>query len=243
MSRFFYIKRDMKRRNIWRCEMSWRDNVYTFSPHTPERSPNLTSFLEAMRGGGLGGEVIKRLTQAQRVANETRSHYVEAMGHHVELMAQLEELRAIQDQENKAVEAVQEALRAQLATERAARATEEEAMRSELEAALNEKTAVEAKLEEAKSRAAEDAERLRGEVTNGWALGKEEFLKSPEFECLCVKKSVAYFRSGFEGCVAQFRANGYPEEEHPASFLDAKKALRDMPEDDEEAAEEEEEEE
>ncbi|KZV19609.1 hypothetical protein F511_10512 [Dorcoceras hygrometricum] len=42
--------------------------------------------------------------------------------------------------------------------------------------------------------------------------------------------------------MAQFRANGYPEEEHPAPFLDAKKALRDMPEDDEEAAEEEEEE-
>ncbi|KZV37851.1 hypothetical protein F511_30761 [Dorcoceras hygrometricum] len=29
--------------------MSWRDNIYTFTPRTPERSPNLTSFLDAMR--------------------------------------------------------------------------------------------------------------------------------------------------------------------------------------------------
>ncbi|KZV33135.1 hypothetical protein F511_18151 [Dorcoceras hygrometricum] len=185
--------------------------------------------------GGLGGEVIKRLTQAQRVANETRSHFVETMGHHTELPAQLEELKAIREQEQKAAKAVQEALRAQLATERRARAIDE--------AAFNEKTALGAELEETKARAAEEAKRMRGEVANAWALGKEEFLKSSEFERLCTQKSVAYFRTGFEGAVAQFRANGYSEEEQPAPFLDFKKALREMPEDDEEAEEEEEEEE
>ncbi|KZV20278.1 hypothetical protein F511_43915 [Dorcoceras hygrometricum] len=49
MSRFFYIKCDSMR-DPWRCEMSWRDNVFTLTPRTPDRAPNLTSFLEAMRG-------------------------------------------------------------------------------------------------------------------------------------------------------------------------------------------------
>ncbi|KZV17190.1 hypothetical protein F511_03991 [Dorcoceras hygrometricum] len=53
------------------------------------------------------------------------------------------------------------------------------------------------------------------------------------------EKSLRYFKDGFAGCLAQFRANGYSEEEHPAPFLDAKKALMEMP--DEEAEEEEEE--
>ncbi|KZV42931.1 hypothetical protein F511_12840 [Dorcoceras hygrometricum] len=113
-------------------------------------------------------------------------------------------------------------------------------MRAELEAALDEKTAVEAELEETKARAAEEAERMRDEVANTWAREKEGFLKSPEFERPCVKKSVAYFKTGFEGAVAQFRANAYSEEEHPAPFLDVKKALREMPEDDKEAEDEEE---
>ncbi|KZV32584.1 hypothetical protein F511_36956 [Dorcoceras hygrometricum] len=60
MSRFFYIKRDGKRRSHWRCDMSWRDNVYTLAPRTPERSPNLTSFLEAMLGKSYNApELIK----------------------------------------------------------------------------------------------------------------------------------------------------------------------------------------
>ncbi|KZV35781.1 hypothetical protein F511_41103 [Dorcoceras hygrometricum] len=49
MSRFFYDKRAEKKRNSWRCEISWRDNIYTLTPSTPEHSPNLVSFLDAMR--------------------------------------------------------------------------------------------------------------------------------------------------------------------------------------------------
>ncbi|KZV29012.1 hypothetical protein F511_44168 [Dorcoceras hygrometricum] len=49
MSMFFYIKRDAKR-DPWKCEMSWRDNVFTLTPRTPDRAPSLTSFLQAMRG-------------------------------------------------------------------------------------------------------------------------------------------------------------------------------------------------
>ncbi|KZV49830.1 hypothetical protein F511_44643 [Dorcoceras hygrometricum] len=43
-----------------------------------------------------------------------------------------------------------------------------------------------------------------------------------------------YFDKGFEGCLAQFRANGFSEEEYPASFLNVEQALADMPEDQEE---------
>ncbi|KZV28548.1 hypothetical protein F511_39165 [Dorcoceras hygrometricum] len=64
---------------------------------------------------------------------------------------------------------------------------------------------------------------------------QEGILKSSEFDTLCAKKAVAYVRVGFEGCVAQFRANDYSEEEHPTPFLDAKKALMEMPDDEEEA--------
>ncbi|KZV23390.1 hypothetical protein F511_09135 [Dorcoceras hygrometricum] len=48
MSRFFYIKCD-RMRDPWRCEMHWRDNVFTLNPRTPDRAPSLTPFLEAMR--------------------------------------------------------------------------------------------------------------------------------------------------------------------------------------------------
>ncbi|KZV43179.1 hypothetical protein F511_23655 [Dorcoceras hygrometricum] len=49
MSRFFYVKRVVKKRNPWRCDMSWRDNIYTLTPSTPDRSPNPITFLAAMR--------------------------------------------------------------------------------------------------------------------------------------------------------------------------------------------------
>ncbi|KZV47681.1 subtilisin-like protease-like [Dorcoceras hygrometricum] len=124
---------------------------FQFPELQPFANANISTF-DSCAGGGLGGEVIKRLSLAQRVANETRSHFVEAMGHHDELMVQLEELKAIQAQEKKAAETVQEALRAQLASERVARATEEEALRS--------------KLEDVRVRAIGESERMREEVAN-----------------------------------------------------------------------------
>ncbi|KZV16661.1 hypothetical protein F511_42927 [Dorcoceras hygrometricum] len=48
MRRFFFVKRVGKKRDPWKCEMSWRDNIYILTPRTPERSPNLASFLNAM---------------------------------------------------------------------------------------------------------------------------------------------------------------------------------------------------
>ncbi|KZV35977.1 hypothetical protein F511_16959 [Dorcoceras hygrometricum] len=55
------------------------------------------------------------------------------------------------------------------------------------------------------------------------------------------KKAGGFFKNGFFGCVAQWRANGYPEEEHPASFLNVQQAIAEMP-DEEEVQEEEEDE-
>ncbi|KZV18161.1 hypothetical protein F511_19112 [Dorcoceras hygrometricum] len=49
MSRFFFVKRVGKKRDPWKCEMHWRDSMYTLTSRTPDRSPNLASFLDAMR--------------------------------------------------------------------------------------------------------------------------------------------------------------------------------------------------
>ncbi|KZV13714.1 hypothetical protein F511_45121 [Dorcoceras hygrometricum] len=49
MSRFFYVRLVGKKRDPWSCDMSWRDNMYTLTPSTPERSPNLATFLTDMR--------------------------------------------------------------------------------------------------------------------------------------------------------------------------------------------------
>ncbi|KZV41521.1 hypothetical protein F511_32770 [Dorcoceras hygrometricum] len=89
--------------------------------------------------------------------------------------------------------------------------------------------------EESKLRLAE-VEKLQEERANSWALEKEKFLKSKDFDSLCLKKDVMYFDKGFEGCLAQFRANGFSEEEYPASFLNVEQALADMPEDQEEGS-------
>ncbi|KZV38016.1 hypothetical protein F511_25242 [Dorcoceras hygrometricum] len=91
-----------------------------------------------------------------------------------------------------------------------------------------------AELEKANAWAWQEAERLKSEA-------REEFLKSSEFDSLLAEKAWSYFKDGFWGCLLQFRANVYFEEEHPASFLDLQQALADMG--DEKEAEEEEEEE
>ncbi|KZV52006.1 zinc finger CCCH domain-containing protein 12-like [Dorcoceras hygrometricum] len=85
---------------------------------------------------------------------------------------------------------------------------------------------LEAELEEVKAWATHEAKRLKIE-------GKEEFLKSPEFDTLLGKKAGGYFKNGFLGCVAQWRANGYPKEEHPASFLNMQQAIAEMADEEE----------
>ncbi|KZV50662.1 hypothetical protein F511_29715 [Dorcoceras hygrometricum] len=401
MSRFFFVRRVDRKRDPWKCDMSWRDNIFTFTPRTPERSPNLTSFLDAMReksynapeliqedllcalgfsrrgvelvgdldermgkaelvkampeearasgevgppkkaarkrsavssaeeeahrekrkkkgastwgtrpgesprmtheptpltraseetpdlppiitipealsparGKGpervipfdfskdslvdsptgavatrlicnmvsdrdfpvlkgaedieavghfaanltsemaWGDEVVRRLTRAHRTVKASRKKFDEAMGRHAEMVARLEELEVLRAQDEVVATTQRKELEVELAAEKEARATEKRALGAELE------------------RANVRADRV-----------KEDFLKSPEFDYLLAKKAWGYFKDGFWGCLAQFRSNGYSEEEHPAFFLNLQQALENLG-DDEDAEDEEEEQE
>ncbi|KZV40177.1 hypothetical protein F511_39403 [Dorcoceras hygrometricum] len=168
-----------------------------------------------------GGEVVKRLTRAHQTVKDTSRSFDEAMGQHAEVLAHLEELEALRAREQRAAEAREETLKAELMAEKETRAAEKKAMGSELV--------------EVKAHVAEEARRLKDEAIHTWDLSKDDFLKSAEFDALCAKKSWGYFKHA-SGCLAQFRASGYPEEEHPTSFLNVKQALADM--DDQEEAEE-----
>ncbi|KZV23006.1 hypothetical protein F511_16757 [Dorcoceras hygrometricum] len=166
-----------------------------------------------------GGEMVKRLTKAHQKMNASRDQFDKAMGQHAEVLARLEELETLRSREQEAAAAQREALEAKLVTEREAHEAEKAA-----------REMLEAELEDVKSRAARDAERLKLE-------GREEFLKSSEFDTLLGKKAGGFFKTGFLGCVAQWRANGYSEDEHPAPFLNVQQAIAEMP--DEEDAQEE----
>ncbi|KZV23940.1 hypothetical protein F511_23084 [Dorcoceras hygrometricum] len=170
-----------------------------------------------------GGEMVKRLTKAHQKMNASRDQFDKAMGQHAEVLDRLEELETLRSREKEATGAQREALEAQMQVAKEAHEAEKAA-----------REMLEAELEEVKSRAAQDAERLKLE-------GKEEFLKSPEFDTLLGKKAGGFFKNGFFDCVAQWRANGYPEEEHPATFLNVQQAIAEMP-DEEEVQEEEEDE-
>ncbi|KZV22185.1 hypothetical protein F511_07884 [Dorcoceras hygrometricum] len=174
-----------------------------------------------------GGEMVKRLTKAHQKMNASRDQFDKAMGQHAEVLARLEELETLRSREQEAAAAQREALEAKLVAEREAHEAEKAA-----------REMLEAELEDVKSRAARDAERLKLE-------GREEFLKSSEFDTLLGKKAGGFFKTGFLGCVAQWRANGYSEDEHPAPFLDVQQAIAEMPdeEDAQEEGEDEEEEE
>ncbi|KZV41345.1 hypothetical protein F511_37993 [Dorcoceras hygrometricum] len=127
----------------------------------------------------------------------SRQSLDEVLEHHTELAKQLEEMEAIRADERMASEARWEALEA----ERKALVTEKEALAVEKEALV-------AELAETRARAEGEIQHLKGEAENAWGLGKEEFLSS-EFDDMCAEKSLAYFESGFKGCLAQFRANCY----------------------------------
>ncbi|KZV51402.1 hypothetical protein F511_20566 [Dorcoceras hygrometricum] len=80
------------------------------------------------------------------------------------------------------------------------------------------------------SKASEEMKKMKGEVEATWEKRKDDFLKSSEFDRLCSAKALSFFEKGFNGCLAQFRDNGYLDTEHPTSFLSILKALEDFPE-------------
>ncbi|KZV52396.1 hypothetical protein F511_33537 [Dorcoceras hygrometricum] len=171
--------------------------------------------------------MVKRLTKAHQKMNASRDQFDRAMGQHAEVLARLEELETLRSREKEVAEAQREALEAQMLVAKEAHEAEKAA-----------REMLEAELEDVKSRAARDAERLKLE-------GREEFLKSSKFDTLLGKKAGGFFKNGFLGCVAQWRANGYSEDEHPAPFLNVQQAIAEMPdeEDAQEEGEDEEEEE
>ncbi|KZV46783.1 hypothetical protein F511_15343 [Dorcoceras hygrometricum] len=86
MSRFFFVRRVVKKRNPWKCDIRWRDNVLTLSPRTPDRAPNLAPFLEAMHG---------KSYNAPELTKEDLLCFFKFSGKGVEFVGDLEELREI----------------------------------------------------------------------------------------------------------------------------------------------------
>ncbi|KZV50743.1 mediator of RNA polymerase II transcription subunit 12-like [Dorcoceras hygrometricum] len=82
------------------------------------------------------------------------------------------------------------------------------------------------------TRAEVQSSEARAQSSEAQAQRSKEENKGPQAE---VKKftrrerASVYFKHGFNGCLAQFRANDYSEDEHPTLFLDVVQALDDMP--------------
>ncbi|KZV25837.1 hypothetical protein F511_28947 [Dorcoceras hygrometricum] len=374
MSRFFFVRRVDRKRDPWKCDMSWRDNIYTFTPRTPERSPNLTSFLDAMRekcynapeliqedllcafgfsrrGVELVGDLGIAVSCLSRVlvymyhsspaliftlfsfcADERmgKAELVKAMQEEARASGEVEPPKKVA-RKRPAVSSAEEEARLEKRKKKGAstsgtrpgespkmtrvptpptRASEETSdlppiitipeasspvrgkgpervlpfdfskdslvdsptgvvstrlicnMVSDQDlsvlkgaedaeavghfaANLTSRKELEAELAAEKEARATEKRALRAELERANARAKrvkEDFLKSPEFDSVLAKKAWGYFKDGFWGCLAQFRSNGYSEEEHPASFLNLQQALENLG-DDEDAEDEEEEQE
>ncbi|KZV17904.1 hypothetical protein F511_06831 [Dorcoceras hygrometricum] len=75
-----------------------------------------------------------------------------------------------------------------------------------------------------------EKQKMKEDAKASWARRKEDFLNSSEFDEMCSSKAMALFEHGFNGCLAQFRANGYSETGHPTPFMSILQAMEDMPE-------------
>ncbi|KZV36948.1 hypothetical protein F511_19119 [Dorcoceras hygrometricum] len=169
------------------------------------------------------GEAASRFSKARAEVIKTKRSYDGVLGRHEALLKQLEEIQTKENVEKESLSAELESARAEAQTLKTqVQSLETQVQSLEARAQLSE--------EESQLHLAE-VEKLQEERANSWALEKEKFLQSKDFDRLCLKKAVMYFDKGFDECLAQFRANGYSEEEHPASFLDVEQALADMPED------------
>ncbi|KZV52398.1 hypothetical protein F511_33539 [Dorcoceras hygrometricum] len=165
------------------------------------------------------GEATNHLSQARDEVVRTKRSMDGVLGRHNDLLKQLEEMRAQEDREKESMRLQLEAARTDAHSSKAlAQSLEVKVQRSE---------------EENKTLQIE-VEKLQEAAANSWQIGKEEFLQSKEFDSLCSGRASVFFEQGFNGCLAQFRANGYFEEEHPASFLDVEQTMADMPEESEE---------
>ncbi|KZV06593.1 hypothetical protein F511_45926 [Dorcoceras hygrometricum] len=110
-----------------------------------------------------------------------------------------------------------------------------DAEKRSLEQKLTDSEASIIRLQDEMNKAGEEAEekikRAQEEAEASWEKRKADFLKSDEFDKLCSTRALSFFQQGFDGCLAQVRDNGYPEAEHPFSFLDVLKSLEALPDD------------
>ncbi|KZV52839.1 hypothetical protein F511_36038 [Dorcoceras hygrometricum] len=204
-----------------------------------KRTPDLEVFesagLHFMQSLAWFGEAASRFSKARAEIIKTKRSYDGVLGRHEALLKQLEEIQTKENVEKESLTAELESAQAKAQTYKAkAQSLETQVQSLEIQVQSLDARAQCAE-EESKLHLAE-VEKLQEERANSWALEKEKFLKSKDFDSLCLKKAVMYFDKGFEGCLAQFRANGFSEEEYPASFLNVEQALADMPEDQEEGS-------
>ncbi|KZV20567.1 meiosis-specific nuclear structural protein 1-like [Dorcoceras hygrometricum] len=204
-----------------------------------KRTPDFEVFesvgLHFMQSLAWFGEAASRFSKAHAEVVKTKRSYDGVLGRHEALLKQLEEIQTKENVEKESLTAELESARAEAQTYKAqAQSLENQVQSLEIQVQYLD-ARVQCAEEESKLRLAE-VEKLQEEKANSWALEKEKFLKSKDFDSLCLKKVVMYFDKGFEGCLAQFRATGFSEEEYPAPFLDVEQALADMPEDQEEGS-------
>ncbi|KZV41686.1 hypothetical protein F511_25509 [Dorcoceras hygrometricum] len=166
------------------------------------------------------GEAASRFSKAHEEVIKTKRSMDGVLGRHDALMKRLEEIQTKESVEKESLSTELESARAEVQTLRAQMQIMETQVQSlEARAKCSEE---DSKLHLAK------VEKLQEERANSWSLEKEKFLKSKEFDSLCSKRASIFFDKGFDGCLAQFRATGYSEDEHPAYFLNVEQALADM---------------
>ncbi|KZV47857.1 hypothetical protein F511_38530 [Dorcoceras hygrometricum] len=187
-----------------------------------KRTPDLEVFetagLHFMQSLAWFWEAASRFSKARAEVIKTKRSYDGVLGRHEAFLKQLEEIQTKESVEKESLSVELESARAEAQTYKAqAQSLETQVQSMEIQVQSLDARAQCAE-EESKLRLAE-VEKLQEERANSWALEKEKFLQSKDFDRLCLKKAVMYFDKGFEGCLAQFRANGFSEEEYPAPFL------------------------
>ncbi|KZV55930.1 hypothetical protein F511_20752 [Dorcoceras hygrometricum] len=360
MSRYFFIRRISSRENFWGCDMSWRDNAHTSPPSPPEQKPNLTKFLEAMRGKCFNAnQLIEEDLLCFFNFSGKKARLIGDLGDRMDKAAMLEALKerrsktksggasssgaqnkeetssgAPSKEKREASPEKKERRKKRRHEKRDTGSTQEsipEVVISEPEGANNkgpeQKSSEESytlldaskisfvsnpsgsasldfnrhmvpdqdfdqlkrtpdleslawfgeaasrfskahaeviktkrsydgvlgrhevllkQLEEIQTKENAEKESLTAELElaraeaqtyNAKAQSLETQVQSLDARAQCAEEeSKLRLAEGFEGCLAQFRANGFSEEEYPASFLDVEQALADMPEDQEEGS-------
>ncbi|KZV23790.1 hypothetical protein F511_22454 [Dorcoceras hygrometricum] len=160
-----------------------------------------SNFLQALVWGG---ELSRRVSKARETARSSRRSLDEFMVEHNKLMKEIEDVRGTSDAEKKSLEQKMAASEASV-------------------------TRLQEEIKEVGEEADDRIKKVQEKAEASWEKKKEDFLKSDEFDRLCSTRALSFFQHGFDGCLAQIRANGYSEAEHPFSFLNVLKSLEALP--------------